>query len=306
MLNTNSSFLRFQSILFICTNFILLTGCQSTGLTTDNAILNKKAWVESCEDWDLWDKPGPAFQIHGNSYYVGTCGISAILITSDSGHVLIDSGTEAGAKVVAANIKSLGFSLSDIKLLLHSHEHFDHVGGMAFLQQLSGAKLLTSSKAEPVISTGIASDDDPQKTVLKPFLAAEVGGTVAHAEAIVLGDIELTPFATPGHTPGALSWQWQSCENKICLDIVYADSLSPVSSDSYRFSDHPEYVKAYRSSLEALSQLDCDIILAPHPSASQMRDRLSSQEGLIDSMGCKIYAQGVLNRLHQRLLKESS
>ncbi len=295
---------RIQFICFVYSILILLTGCQSTGLKFENKTHNKKSWIESCEKWDLWDKPGPPFRIYGNSYYVGTCGISVILITSDEGHVLIDSGTEAGAKVVVSNIESLGFLIKDVKILLHSHEHFDHVGGMAYLQQLSGAQLLTSVKAEPVINSGVSSDDDPQKGVLEPFLAAEVGGTVLHGKAVILGDLKMTPFATPGHTPGALSWQWQSCENDACLNIVYADSLSPISSDSYLFSDHPEYVQAYRLGLETLARLDCDIVLAPHPSASQMRDRLSSQKGLIDSMGCKNYAQGVLNRLQKRLLKE--
>ena len=90
-------------------------------------------WVNSCTDWDDWDKAGPPYQIYGNTYYVGTCGISAILVTGDKGHILIDGATEAGADVIANNIRSLGFALSDIKLLLQSHEHFDHVAGLARL-----------------------------------------------------------------------------------------------------------------------------------------------------------------------------
>ena len=87
-----------------------------------------------CKEWDDWDKPAPPVRIHANTYLVGTCGISAILIAGDEGHVLIDSGTEAGAELVAENIRQLGFRLGDIKYLLMSHEHFDHVGGLARLQ----------------------------------------------------------------------------------------------------------------------------------------------------------------------------
>ena len=89
-------------------------------------------WAATCKDWDDWDKPAPPVRLHANTYLVGTCGISAILITGSAGasggHVLIDGGTERGADLIAANIRSLGFKLRDIKYLLHSHEHHDHVG----------------------------------------------------------------------------------------------------------------------------------------------------------------------------------
>ena len=107
------------------------------------------SWARQCTGWDDWDKPGPPFRLFGNAYYVGTCGISAILIAGSEGHILIDGGTAAGASVIAANIDKLGFRLSDIQLLLHSHEHFDHVGGLAELQKASGAKVMASALAAP-------------------------------------------------------------------------------------------------------------------------------------------------------------
>src|SRR5688572_25254023 len=99
-------------------------------------------WAATCGDSTDWDQPAPPVRIHGNTYLVGTCGISAILVTGSEGHVLIDSGTEKGAEIVADNIRQLGFRLRDIKFLLHSHEHHDHVGGIARLQQLTGAVLV--------------------------------------------------------------------------------------------------------------------------------------------------------------------
>ena len=87
-------------------------------------------YAAACADNDEWDKPAPPVRIHANTYLVGTCGISAILVTGTEGHVLIDGGTEKGAELVAANIRALGFKLADIRFLLHSHEHHDHVGGI--------------------------------------------------------------------------------------------------------------------------------------------------------------------------------
>src|SRR5687767_5418483 len=113
-----------RGVVLPCVAFV---ACAVSPLPTVTAAqmdkLDRKAWAEACADWDEWEKPGPPYRIHGNTYYVGTCGISAILISGDDGHVLIDSGTDAGAALVAANIEALGFTLSDVKILLMSHEH---------------------------------------------------------------------------------------------------------------------------------------------------------------------------------------
>ena len=129
------------------------------------------AWAGVCKDWDEWDKAAPPVRIHANTYLVGSCGISAILIAGDRGHILIDSGTEKGAEIVAANIRRLGFKLRDVKFLLHSHEHIDHVGGMARLQQLTGAQLVASANAAAVFETGTAGPGDPQAVMHQPFPA---------------------------------------------------------------------------------------------------------------------------------------
>src|SRR5262245_59920801 len=136
-------------------------------------------WAAACKDGDEWGKPAPPVRIHGNTYLVGTCGISAILVTGDEGHVLIDAGTEQGAELVAEDIRQLGFRLGDIRYLLVSHEHHDHVGGIARLQQLTGATLGASAPAEKVLNTGAPSADDPQAGMHKPFPAANVGRVIA-------------------------------------------------------------------------------------------------------------------------------
>ena len=262
-------------------------------------------WAQTCADDSGWDEPGPAFQVHANTYYVGTCGIAAVLIAGDEGHVLIDGGTGKGAAPIAANIEALGFQLSDVKLLLHSHEHYDHVGGLAELQRRTGARLLASPAAAPVLASGQSADDDPQKGSLDPFDPARVDGTVQDGEVVRLGDLALTAIATPGHTAGALSWQWRSCDaDGQCETVVFGDSLSPVSSDSYRFSDHPAHLAAYRNSLDRFADLECTLLLTPHPFASGMRDRILAGD-LTDPAGCTNYATTIRQRLDQRLAKEA-
>ena len=216
-----------------------------------------QSFAQACEDWDEWDKPAEPFLIHGNTWYVGTCGISAILIEGDDGLVLIDTGTAKGSEVVAANIASLGFKITDVKALLGSHEHFDHVGGMARLQQASGAPVLVGAGAVDVIRTGKDDPRDPQAGLHDPM--EPVTGAiraVADGEQVAIAGVQITGIATPGHTIGAMSWQWESCKDGACITIVYADSLSPVSADEYRFTDHPDYVAMFRGGIARLAGLN--------------------------------------------------
>lgn len=258
----------------------------------------------TCKDFDDWDKPTPPFHIHGDTWYVGTCGITALLIRGEDGAVLIDTGTAKGSEAIAANIESLGVKLSEVKAILGSHEHFDHVGGFARMQGMTGAPVLVGAGAVDVIRTGKDDPRDPQ-TGLHAAMPPVTGTirAVTDGEVVRAGGLEITGIATPGHTIGAMSWQWESCDTNGCFTIVYADSLSPVSADNYRFTDHPDYVAMFRSGIARLRPLDCGILLTPHPSASDMlaRARTGALEG---GMTCAAYADSKTKALDDRLSKE--
>ncbi|MFL6851093.1 MAG: subclass B3 metallo-beta-lactamase [Sphingomicrobium sp.] len=263
-------------------------------------------WASQCNGSDEWNKPAPPVRVHGNTYLVGTCGISSILIVGSDGDVLIDGGTEEDADLIANNIRQLGFRVQDIKFILHSHEHFDHVGGISKLQRQSGATLVASAPAAKVFSSGVASADDPQAGMNKPFPAASVGRVITDGEEVRLGNLMVKAIATPGHTPGALSWRWVSCDGGVCRTIVYADSLTPVSRDDYRFSDHPSYLAAYRSSIAKIAASPCEILLTPHPSASRMSQRLALGKPIFDTNACRDYAASLTKQLDERLAKEAA
>jgi metallo-beta-lactamase class B len=262
-------------------------------------------WTRQCQDWDESDKPAPPFRIWGNAYYVGTCGISAILITGSAGDVLIDGGPADAGDLVAANIEKLGVRLSDVRILLHTHEHHDHVGGLARLKELTGARLYASPAAASALERGTPNPEDPQYSDHHPLPRVRVDKVLEGNPSVTLGDLTLKAFATPGHTPGALTWQWQSCQAGDCKTIVYADSLTPVSSDGYKFTDHRDVVAAFNNSLVRVGSLQCDILLSPHPSASGLRDRLL-KGSLVDSTACFTYANGLKQQLDARLMKEGN
>ena len=294
---------------------LLLAGCAAT--PTPDAVsmpslaaanLSGASFSESCDDWDEWDKAAPPFRILGNSWYVGTCGIAAILVASPQGHVLIDSGTEAGGELILANLRRIGVDPEDVRYILASHEHFDHVGGHAILAKATGAQIIASPLAAPVLESGMVSDEDPQADAGRPAMApVKVARIIQDGETLTLGDIAITAHATPGHTPGAMSYTWTACasddEPPACRRIAYVDSLSPVSADSYRFSDHPQTIAAFRTSISKVSQLPCDELLTPHPSASSLIEKL--RDGTLGSPGqCQRYAAALTSALDKRLSKE--
>jgi metallo-beta-lactamase class B len=293
--------------------FLLLLGCapslpdsRAPITSTDTHSSDIVRFSAECEPWDDWDKPAKPFQIYANTYYVGTCGISSILIVGEDEHVLLDSGTEAGADVILKNIQSLGYDPADIEFIGTSHEHFDHVGGMAKLTQRTGALVATSEDGYGAILLGRASYADPQRGMHDPMQPVEnVGYWDADAFEFARFERKMIAIATPGHTPGALSWQWESCTEFDCKTIVYADSLSPISRDDYRFSDHPEYLAEYRAGIARLRELECDILLTPHPSHSKMieRARTGTFEG---GMTCAEYADSKTKALDKRLAKEAA
>ena len=263
-------------------------------------------WAAKCAGSSDFNKPAPPVRIHANTYLVGSCGISSILIVGEQGDILIDGGTEEDADIIADNIRSLGFRLQDVRFILHSHEHPDHIGGIAKLQRLSGATLIASASASKVFQSGVATADDPQSGTLKPVPRADVGRIIADNGEVRLGNLMLTAIATPGHTPGALSWRWVSCDGGVCRTIVYADSLTPISSPNYRFSDHPALLSAFRASIAKIAASPCEILLTPHPSASDMPRRLALGKPLFDSDACRTYAQGLTKALDERLSKEAA
>jgi metallo-beta-lactamase class B len=257
-----------------------------------------------CGEWAAKQAP---FKVYGNTYYVGTRGISSILVTSDEGHVLIDAGVAEAAPQVAANIRALGFRIKDVRLILNSHVHFDHAGGLAALQHLSGAQVAASASSAKVLESGRSGRDDPQFGSLgrgtEPIHHIRV---IADGEQVKVGTLVLTAHFTPGHTPGGTSWSWKSCEHDRCLNIVYADSLSAIAADGFKFSDgnaHPHALSDFEKSFQVLKSLPCDILLTPHPEGSDMFERLE-RRNFVDPNACREYADEARANLERRVAHE--
>jgi metallo-beta-lactamase class B len=257
----------------------------------------------SCASCPAWNQPQQPFRIYGNSYYVGTRGLGSVLITSPGGHVLIDGALPESAPRIAASIRSLGFRLEDIKLIVNSHAHFDHAGGIAELQKLSGARVAASPWAADVMKKGAVARDDPQYGTIIPIARVARVETVKDGEALRAGAIAITAHFTPGHTPGGTSWTWRACENGHCLNMVYADSLTPISSDGFLFSRRKEYSNGtadFERSFAFLDRTPCDILITPHPDLASLQQRPERNK----PTACQALATTARERLKKRLASE--
>ena len=262
----------------------------------------------SCRDWNV---PTAPVRVYGNTYYVGTRGLAAILIVSPQGSILIDGGLPESAPQIVEHIRTLGFLVEDVRLLVNSHTHYDHAGGLAALQRMTGARVVASPRAVAALSAGRATADDPQFASALPFPPVWKVDAMVDGDTLRVGTIFVVAHSTPGHTPGGTSWSWRSCEDSKCLDLVYADSQTPISSDSFRFTStaaYPTVLQDFERGFRVLETLSCDILVTPHPSVSNFWDRLGGATGapLVDREGCRRYAAAARQAVRRRLSAESA
>lgn len=265
---------------------------------------------ESCQGWNQDQAP---FQIFGNTYYVGVRGLSSVLITSPDGHILIDGALPQSAPLIARHVEQLGFKMRDVKVILNSHVHYDHAGGIAELQKLSGAKVIASDIAAQVLRTGKVDRSDPQFGHLKPYPGAKNVEALGTRESVEVGHLKLRVIHTPGHTPGGTSWTWTSCESERCLNVVYGDSLNAISDDSFKYSGDKRYPNAgsdMAASIAAISATPCDILIAAHPDFTGLLTLIDEHGNgdraqLVDSSACKRYAAAGKERFEKRLENEA-
>jgi len=236
---------------------LALAGSALAATPTDNA-----AWKRLFESWKA---PCDPVRIAGPVYYVGASGVSAFLITSSAGHVLIDTGFEETVGVIRTNVARLGFKMADIKYLLASHAHMDHVGGHASMKELTGAKIIMSEADAALLASGGKDDFGPTADPQMAYRTARADRIVRDGETVTIGDVTLRCHLTPGHTRGATSWSMEVVEGGQRLNVLFFSSLSLL--DGTRVQNNPKYpnlVADYRATFAKLRALPCDIFLAPH------------------------------------------
>jgi metallo-beta-lactamase class B len=282
----------------------ILTACaHAPGLAAPRPLSYRTYPADQCSHCGEWNTPHAPVRIFGNTYWVGTAELGAILVTSPRGHILIDAALPESAPQIIGNIRALGFRVEDVKLLLNSHAHFDHAGGLAAVHEASGAELAATAASRDELMRGTANEDDPQHASALDFPPVGVVGQISDGQVLAVGPLTVTAHVTGGHTPGSTTWTWESCADGRCIGLVYADSLTAISAPSYRYSDHPALLAAFTHAFDVLEHVRCDVLLTPHASQSHLWDRLAAGS-LVDREACRRYAAEARARLDARLASE--
>lgn len=223
----------------------------------------ERDWVINL--FESWKAPVPPRKLIGPIHYVGTAGVSSFLITTPQGHILLDTGFADTVPHVISGIEQLGFNPDDIRFILSSHAHIDHVGGHAEMKRRTGAQVVASAGDRRILESGGADDHLPLPKDIIRYEPVKVDRVVADNERVNLGGVALTAQLTPGHTRGATTWTMEVKEDGTTYHVVFFSSVTINQGTRLKLKpSYPEIVKDFDQAFVRLKGLPCDIFFAPH------------------------------------------
>lgn len=215
------------------------------------------------EPRDQMNQQFPPHKIVGNLYYVGSPILSSFLITTPEGHILINSAYEATVPAIRASIEQLGFRMSDVKILLGSHAHGDHMEGDALVKEMSGAQVMAMEQDVPAL-----------KKIMPGGKPHPIDKVLHDGDHVTLGGTTLVARLTPGHTRGCTTWTLKVQDGSKTYDVVIIGSVG-VNPGFILVNnkDVPQIAEEYRRSFRILRSLPCDIPLGSHPAMYGMAEK---------------------------------
>jgi len=220
-----------------------------------------------------WNTPYPSFRIAGNLYYVGTYDLACYLITTNKGNILINTGTAASAIPIRKNIESLGFKVADIKILLNTQAHYDHLGAMAGIKKETGAKMMIDEQDAKVLEDGGNSDYEfgNHGSLFQPIKPDRL---LHDKDTITLGDMHLVMLHHPGHTKGSCSFLLTVKDEERSYKVLIANMPTIVIEKPFsQVTSYPGIEADYAYTLKALKELSFDIWVASHASQFDLQKK---------------------------------
>ena len=219
-----------------------------------------------------WTKPYPAFRVIDNLYGVGTYDLSVFLITTDAGHILINTGLADSTAMIRENMASLGFRLEDVAILLTMQAHWDHVAAMSEIKRIADAEVWATAKDARVLEDGGFSDAHfgGEET----FTPVTVERILTEGDVIELGDTRLTVYEHPGHTEGSSSYSMQVTEGGVEYDVVIANmgTINPGKKLEVE-PTYPGVSEDFASTYRRQKQMDVDVFVSAHGSQYGLHDK---------------------------------
>ncbi|MGN6817417.1 MAG: subclass B3 metallo-beta-lactamase [Sphingomonas sp.] len=235
-----------------------------------------------------WTQPTAPFRIAGNIYYVGTRGLASYLIVTPKGLILLDATMEANVPAIEKNIRALGFKVRDVKILLNSHAHFDHAGGLAAMKRDTGAELDAMDGDVWALENGKHFGD---QNYVGTFPAVKVDRRLKDGDRVTLGGVTMTAILTAGHTRGCTTWTTTVRLKAGAKAVVFPCSLSVAGNKLYGNKAYPGIVGDYRASFKRMAAINADIVLPAHPEIADVMGRHASGKWLAPDLLPKIVAE---------------
>src|SRR5580765_1441730 len=212
--------------------------------------------------WDpTWRQPFEAIRIAGNVYYVGTRGLSSFLIVTPAGGIIIDSGEAESVPFIRANVEKLGFRLSDVKILLTGHAHYDHVGGHADLKRLTGAQVMVMDADREALESGV----DRSALGARGWKPVAIDRVLKDGDTVTLGGVTLTAHLTPGHTQGCTTWTTTVAQDGRKYQVAFTGSVT--INDGVHLVGNtrvPAIAEDYARAFRVRRSLKVDVFVAQH------------------------------------------
>src|ERR1700761_4308412 len=251
----------------LCALALVVTGVQAQTVKDFMAAVMPK-----------WTAPFAPFQLIDNIYYVGTDGISAYIIKTSQGLILMDTALPQQTGEIKGNIAKLGFKVADIKIIQNSHAHFDHTGGLAEIKKDTGAQLVAGERDKPLLEGGYYPGDEKDTDLAFPPVKVE--RAVKEGDKVTLGDTTLTAHSMPGHSPGCTSWEMTVKDAVQDRDVLFFCSGTVALNKLVGQPTYPGIVEDYRSTFAKAKAMKPDVLLGPHPEVYGMQEkRAQSKEG---------------------------
>lgn len=235
---------------------------------------------QSSPAFRAWNEPIEPFRVAGPLYYVGPKDITSLLVTTSDGHVLIDGGLEESAPIVIANIARLGFRIEDVKVLLSTHAHADHAGGLARLKAASGAQLYAGAPDVELLERGGRGDFAFGDTLPFPPVKADVG--VREGQEVALGGVRFRAVATPGHTKGCTTWTFTIDDNGVQRRVVMVGGTTAPGYRLVNNASYPRIVEDFEETFRRLRSLEGDIVFEGHGFAFGLEARRQGKRPFVD------------------------
>ena len=307
--NTVGQFILVRLVKVLTIISLLLSGDVSAQLTMDR--------IDPSNRPDNDNHRRDPVRLIDNIWWVGHSEVGSFLIVTPEGHILLDTTSTAEVNWMVENVVKAGFHLSDIKYIINSHPHEEHIGGLAALQKLlPDAKIITSKATADILATGGKSDfrNIAYGEEARLFEPVKVDGIIGHQETLTLGGVTLTAHLTPGHTTGTTTWSMKVNDNGRTYDAVFMGGVSSSGIERAPLLNnelYPEILTDFEQSFKYLRSMSCDIYFEARAISINLNEKLAKRESgenqvspFVNAQDCKKYLEFYEARLNKQLADE--